>query len=90
MDKKAMDEEIKTFVKERDAALLSLDVDRVIALHVKHNPGLPTPSREVMELSMHKAITAARSLPREFRMSSKKWLQERGSTSMDYGDLSDA
>lgn len=82
--------EIKAFVKERDEMLLACDIDLVRAFHAKHNPGLPEPSDEVAWLMLHKARTAARSLPREERVKSKKWLTERGSASMDDGDLADA
>jgi hypothetical protein len=79
--------EIKAFVTERDEALLSGDIDRVIAFHAKHNPDRDFSSREVAEISMHKARTAAKSLPIEPRLASKKWLTERGYTSLDDGDL---
>lgn len=80
--------QIESFVKERDDMLMSGDVDRVIAFHAKHNPGVaPFSSREVAEVSMHKARTAAKSLPMSFRSESKKWLSERGYTSHDDGDV---
>lgn len=80
--------EIKAFVKERDDMLMSGDIDQVIAFHEKHNPGVRAfPNREVAEISMHKARTGARSLPMVFRLESKKWLDERGYTSLDDGEL---
>src|ERR1700761_6542637 len=83
--------EIKAFVKERDEMLMSGDVDRCIAFHEKHNPGIHAfPNREVAEVSLHKARTGARSLPMVFRLESKKWLNERGYTSLDDGELAKA
>lgn len=80
--------EIKAFVKERDDVLASGDVDRIIAFHEKHNPGIRAfPNREVAEISMHKARTGAKSLPFVLRIESKKWLLDRGYTSMDEGDV---
>jgi hypothetical protein len=81
------DEKIKAFVKERDDVLMSGDVDRCIAFHKKHNPARPFPSRDVAEVSMHKARTATRSLPMSYRLASRKWLSERGYTSLDDGEL---
>lgn len=80
--------EIKAFVKERDEMLMAGDIDRCIAFHEKHNPGIRAfPSREVAEISLHKARTAAKSLPFVFRIESKIWLSKRGYTSMDDGEL---
>jgi len=80
--------EIKAFVKERDEMLMAGNIDRLIAFHEKHNPGIRAfSSRGVAEVSLHKARTAAKSLPLVFRIESKKWLSERGYTSMDDGEL---
>jgi len=80
--------EIKAFVKERDEIRIAGDIDRMIAFHEKHNPGVRAfPNRLVAEISLHKARTGAKSLPMVFRIESKKWLSERGYTSMDDGDV---
>lgn len=79
--------EIKAFVKERDEMLMAGDIDRTIAFHAKHNPGHAFSCREVAEISMHKARTAAKTLPMNYRLDSKKWLDEHGYTSLDDGDL---
>lgn len=85
-----MDFDLRAFLKERDEVLMSLDVDRVMAFHAKHNPGSDVHNdREAAEVGMHKARTACLSLPREARMLSKRWLSERGYKSMDDGDLTD-
>jgi len=84
------EEDIKKFVAERDEVLLSGDLERVLAFHKKHNPSLiavAQPDNMVLEASMHKARTAAKSLPIEVRKVSKAWLLEHGFTSLDDGDL---
>lgn len=70
--------DIAAFVKERDEVFLSGDVDRVIAYHKKWSPGVAAPSREVVEIAMHKARTAITSFPQEARDASITWLKERG------------
>lgn len=83
-----MEAEIKAFVKERDEMLCACDIDRMIAFHDKYNPSSPPfPNREIAESALHKARTAAKSLPVEHRTSSKRWLSLRGMRSMDDGDL---
>jgi hypothetical protein len=73
-----LDEEIKAFVKERDTVLMTGDIDKVMAFHRKHNPlGSPL-AREIVEIGMHKARTAALSLPLAERVKSRKWLSSRG------------
>jgi len=85
---KDLEEQIKAFVKERDEMLLTNDIDKMLEFHKKHNPHIPPPSsREVAEISLHKARTAARSLPIEERRKSKYWLTARGYNSLDEGDL---
>jgi hypothetical protein len=85
------DKKIAAFCRERDEMLLAADVDRSIAFGLKHNPhALPPSSREVAEISMHKAITAVRTLPLEHRRKSYRWLTERGYTSHDDGELKDS
>lgn len=79
--------EIAAFVKERDEMLMALDIDRMFAFHAKYNPGRQFSNRQVAEISLHKARTAAKSLPMFARALSKRWLEERGYTSMDDGDI---
>ena len=79
---------IKAFVKERDEMLLANDIDKMLEFHKKHNPHTPPPSsREIAEIGLHKARTAAMSLPIEERKKSKDWLTVRGYNSLDDGDL---
>lgn len=84
------EEDIKKFVAERDEVLLSGDLERVLAFHKKHSASLVnlmSPDKKTLEVSMHKARTAAKSLPIEARKVSKAWLLEHGFTSLADGDL---
>ena len=74
-----VDDEIRAFVKQRDAYLLSNDPDdwcRLFALAGHAIPSNPT----VFEMTVMKARTAATSLPLEVRRQAAAWLRERGST----------
>ena len=83
-----IDPAIAAFLKERDAVLLTGDVDKVLAFWRKFNPHMREPSsRQVAEAAMHKAITASRTLPIEVRRTSKQWLEAHGSRSFDDGDV---
>jgi hypothetical protein len=75
--------EIKAFVKERDEMLLANDVERCHAFHAKHNPSQPKMPDHICQIAIHKARTAAKSLPKEARLESKRWLLERNYTSLD-------
>jgi len=86
----SVDDEIEQFVKERDEVLLSGDLLRLRAFHAKHNPDSKSPSDELLEVGLHKSRTAAKSLPVEARLLSKRWLREHGYSSLDDGDLNDA
>lgn len=80
---------IKKFLKERDAALLSGDLDKVMAFYKKWN-GLvapAVPARDIVEIGMHKAITGATSLPMTARQKSRQWLLEKGYKALDDGDV---
>jgi hypothetical protein len=73
---------METFVKERNEMLLSGDIARAKAFHQKHNPGVPLPPDDVVEIGLHKARTAALSLPQIERDISRRWLAERGYSSL--------
>lgn len=81
-----IEDEIRAFVRERDEMLLACDVDEAMAFHAKWNPGY-TQRREIAEIGLHKARTAALSLPMEERVKSYRWLTERGYGSLDGGDV---
>jgi hypothetical protein len=77
---------LKHYVLERNAMLLQRDPDALIAFMKKHK--LPRPrSRDAAELTLHKTITSAVSLPDDVRRASKQWLTERGYQSLDDGEL---
>ena len=80
-------DKIKAFVAERDAVLIEGNLEGLRAFSVKHNPGFEIPPDDILEVSLHKARTGAKSLPLALRQASKKWLLERGSSSLDDGDL---
>ncbi len=86
MDERTM-KKIKAFVKERDEALLTGDIEKVRAYHKKWSPEVKLPDDDVLEISMHKAITACRSLPRSYRIKSLQWLDDHGFSGLDDGDL---
>lgn len=77
---------IKQFVADRDHALLSLDLETLHAFMRKYNIRIEL-DPDVFWPGIHKARTACRSLPREARLLSKAWLEERGMRSSDGGEL---
>lgn len=79
--------DLNTFLTERNEALRSMDIDRVVANIQKYSPDFPTPYRDIVEIGMHKARTACTALSHEERAYSKHWLKTRGFKSMDDGDV---
>lgn len=84
---KQMLADIKAFVAERDAMLLKGDLTELKAFHRKHSPHIPLKDDHILEISLHKARTAVKSLPLEARKISKAWLTKHNYTSLDEGDL---
>ncbi len=80
-------DEIQQFVKERDKALLSRDFRKVQAFQEKWNPDVPLMTDVVAEIAMHKARTGSLGLPKEERRVSRIWLETRGYSTFDDGDL---
>jgi hypothetical protein len=78
------DPAIAAAIRERDAALLA-GIEALIALARKR--GKPFPNRDMAEVTLHKARTAATSLPLELRRASKQWLSARGYHSLDDGEV---
>lgn len=80
---------MKDFVAERDAALLSMDKDRLLAYGKKWGVDWKfVPGKEYwFWASVHMARTGAKSLPMEARAESKRWLTQRGLRSMDDGSV---
>ena len=80
-------DQIDQCVQERNAAFLSLDEERIREYMIKWN-GVDLPSNpDTFWASVHKAITAVKDLPINFRRQSKKYLTDRGMHSLDDGDL---
>jgi hypothetical protein len=79
--------DIDAFIEERNEMLISGDLDRAEAFFAKHAPNRPVPTRDVLEVSIHKSRTAITNLPLEVRKASKAWLTEHGYHSLDDGDL---
>ncbi len=58
------------------------------ALQAMGNPqGRRFSRRAATGNTMHKCITAVRSLPMELRLKSRRWLEERGLEALDDGDV---
>lgn len=76
---------IKRYRRALDKVLLTRDPHQLEMFMRKH--GLFASTDEAVELTMHKTITGSRSLPLEVRKESKAWLDARGFTSLDDGDL---
>ena len=75
------------FRVERDAALLSMDEERIRAFARKWNQAELPRHPIAFWGAVHKTITGVADLPREFRMKSKQWLDKHGFGSYDDGDL---
>lgn len=75
------------FVAEGNAAMLSLDEQKIRAFVRKWNGKELPADPETFWGAIHKAITGRISLPIEFRRQSKAYLTARGLRSHDDGDL---
>lgn len=71
--------DIKTFCRERDEALLSLDKKKIEQYAKKYCIELPK-DEEAFWRGVHKAICNIKSIPFEVRQKSADWLFEHGST----------
>lgn len=86
MPKTISNKTLEEFKKDRNEAILSLDKEKILAFGKKHHIRFSS-DENVFWLSIHKAITGCIELPKDFRIASKKYLEERGSISLDDGDL---
>jgi hypothetical protein len=77
---------LEEFKRERNAALLSLDENRIRAYASKYGIVIPN-DPDLFWASVHKAITADMELPLVNRQASKDWLTARKLHSLDDGDL---
>ena len=74
--------DIQTFVRERDEALLSLDLAKINAYMRKYgSPELP--DTVVGWAGVHKARTGIRGFPEAEKQKSKDWLAAHGYSHMD-------
>lgn len=78
---------IETIVRERDAALLSLDEQQIRAYFWKYNDKAMPADRALFWTIVHKARTASKKLPMEARQESKRWLLARDSEPLDEGEV---
>jgi hypothetical protein len=70
--------DLQEFLKERDAALLSLDPDQILAFAKKYGTSFPAPDHPAFWPAVHKARSACVNLPKAERRKSVKWLTQRG------------
>lgn len=78
--------DLKRYIAERNAVLLNGTPDDLLDLIKRYRLHVPS-CREVLELTFHKTVTGVASLPLDLRKKSKAWLSERGSGSLDDGEL---
>ena len=76
-----MEKILKQFVKERDEAVRSLDLDKFKAFYEKWKKKgcyrLPLPSDEILERSMRIMILDIKSSTEEEKAAATEWLEER-------------
>lgn len=84
---KDFEQRMKQFVKERNAALLSMDKATLLAYFAKWSDKQPPSDEKVFWASVHMARTGAESLPMFERAASKRWLIGRRLRTMDDGDV---
>ena len=84
-----MSQTVQEFNEERNAVLLTGDVEQFRAFGCRNGHKWETASHEILEISMHQARTAIVALPRSNRQESWRWLTERGLETLDDGDLFD-
>ena len=70
---------IKRYNKDRDKAVLSLDVETFKKFCKKWGNPIP-PTDRVIEITMRKMACHIPSLPSDFRSEAKRWLEDRGYT----------
>ena len=85
----AFSTECATFVRERDEAMLSLNEETIRANSRKWNGGVDSLPKDRLTfwVTVHKTITACTGISIEKRAESKIWLEDRGFSSMDDGEI---
>ncbi len=76
-----MSKDVEEFIKERNAALLTLDRPTIEAFTKKYGTDWAPSSDEVFWRAVHKARTAIPALPKEDRDLSEQWLHDHDSES---------
>lgn len=71
---------IKQYNKDRNEAVMSMDVEKFKAFYKKWEKymDVPLPADNVLEITMRKMACAIYTLPLEVREEAKQWLLERG------------
>ena len=76
------DKQVKQWLKERDEAILSLDLNKYKAFYLKWKKNgfydAPLPNDEVVEISMYKCVCSLANPPKDKLEKAKAWLKERG------------
>lgn len=70
--------DVPRFRRERDAALLTGDIHEVRKFAARWFKRVPQTSDRDATVAMHLAIVRADTLPLDYRLKSRAWLQERG------------
>lgn len=77
------DNDIQLFVRDRNEALLSMDLS-IINAYLRKYKTMELPNNEIGWATVRKAISAIVDFPEEVRKKSRDWLIERGYT--HFGD----
>lgn len=77
------DKEIKQWIKERDEAVLSFDIDKLKKFYIKwqgiiYDNDMQLPPDNVLEISIRKMVIGTASATSEQVEQAKKWLKQRG------------
>jgi hypothetical protein len=73
---------IEKFLRERRAALLSMDEGKIRRFMDKYSGGADMPgAKQVFWIAVHKARTASLDLPEAERLRSHQWLTDKGLSS---------
>lgn len=77
------DKEIKQWIKERDEAVLSFDIDKLKKFYIKwqgiiYDNDMQLPPDNVLEISIRKMVIGTASATSEQVEQAKEWLKQRG------------
>lgn len=78
----SLEKRLKQFNKERDAAILSYDVEKFKEFYNKYKAkgyySIPLPPDEFLEITLRKMACEITSFTEEQREEARQWLRERG------------